>query len=547
MKKFISIFSVIMCAVMFATAFAACKPKDIKDWENNQINDDGNPYYKDYYQVFIYGFADSNGDGVGDLKGVEQKLDYIADLGFTGIWLSPIHPSPTAHKYDVTDYMDVDEDFGTLADFESLVTAAHAKGISVMLDMVFNHTSNHHPWFEAAQKSFSENTQSKYRNYYMFTDSQGSSYETFGGYSHMPKLNLDNSDVRAEIDAICKFWLQDYDVDGFRLDAALHYYGNASQNVAFMQWLMSTARKYNENVYMVGEVWDNANSVYAHYAENSVQSFFNFATSTADGGNQIPAIVGDTVTDKAGELKTVVEAKENGTAKGIDALFASNHDTLRVSNSAALGYVSRRTNEFETSRFERHKMGIALLYTQAGNVFNYYGNEIGMRSGLRMSTSDDYLDHTYRTAMDWGNDCEISHENGFAYKSYGNSTLYGEYDDYLGGVAEQVNDQNSLYNFYRRIMLLRRQNPEIARGKSTFVAYNDSDVALIVRTYNGKSVLLAYNLNSSESKTVNIAQIISDNNLQGVLAGFLSSDNGRDVKLSNTTLKLPQFSMAVVR
>lgn len=547
MKKFISIFSVIMCAVMFATAFAACKPKDIKDWENNQINDDGNPYYKDYYQVFIYGFADSNGDGVGDLKGVEQKLDYIADLGFTGIWLSPIHPSPTAHKYDVTDYMDVDEDFGTLADFESLVTAAHAKGISVMLDMVFNHTSNHHPWFEAAQKSFGENAQSKYRNYYMFTDSQGSSYETFGGYSHMPKLNLDNSDVRAEIDEICKFWLQDYDVDGFRLDAALHYYGNASQNVAFMQWLMSTARKYNENVYMVGEVWDNANSVYAHYAENSVQSFFNFATSTADGGNQIPAIVGDTVTDKAGELKTVVEAKENGTAKGIDALFASNHDTLRVSNSAALGYVSRRTNEFETSRFERHKMGIALLYTQAGNVFNYYGNEIGMRSGLRMSTSDDYLDHTYRTAMDWGNDCEISHEDGFAYKSYGNSTLYGEYDDYLGGVAEQVNDQNSLYNFYRRIMLLRRQNPEIARGKSTFVAYNDSDVALIVRTYNGKSVLLAYNLSSSESKTVNIAQIISDNNLQGILAGFLSSDNSRDVTLAKTTLRLPQFSMAVVR
>lgn len=547
MKKFISILSAVLCAALFVTAFAACKPKDIKDWENNELYSDSNPYYKDYYQVFIYGFADSNGDGVGDLKGVEQKLDYIADLGFTGIWLSPIHPSPTAHKYDVTNYLAVDEQFGTLADFESLVTAAHAKGISVMLDMVFNHTSNHHPWFEAAQQSFSSNTQSKYRNYYMFTDSQGSSYETFGGYSHMPKLNLDNSDVRAEIDAICKFWLQDYDVDGFRLDAALHYYGNVSQNVAFMQWLMTTARKYNENVYMVGEVWDNANSVYAHYADNSVQSFFNFATSTADGGNQIPVIVGDTVTDKAGELKTVVEAKENGTAKGIDALFASNHDTLRVSNSAALGYVSRRTNEFETARFERHKMGIALLYTQAGNVFNYYGNEIGMRSGLRMSTSDDYLDHTYRTAMDWGNDCEISHENGFAYKSYGNSTLYGEYDDYIGGVAEQINDQNSLYNFYRRIMLLRRQNPEIARGKSTFVAYNDSDVALIVRTYNGKSVLLAYNLNSSESKTVNIAQIISDNNLQGVLAGFLSSDNGRDVTLSKTALKLPQFSMAVVR
>lgn len=547
MKKFTYIISIILCLSFVATFFTACTPNDIKDWESNQKYDDGNPYYKDYYQIFVYGFADGNGDGVGDLKGVEQKLDYIADLGFNGIWLSPIHPSPTSHKYDVTDYLSVDEEFGTLDDFKSLVAAAHGKGISVMLDMVFNHTSNHHPWFEAAQQAYREGKESKYRSYYMFTDNQGDSYETFGGYSHMPKLNLDNEDVRGEIDAICKFWLKDCQVDGFRLDAAMHFYGNASKNISFMQWLMSTAKKYNPDVYMVGEVWDNAETIYSHYAEDSVQSFFNFALSTADGGNQIPAIVGASVTDKSGELKNVVEAKENGTAKGIDALFASNHDTLRVANSAALGYVSRRTNKFDVSMYERHKMGIALLYTQTGNVFNYYGNEIGLRSGLRISTSDDYLDHTYRTAMDWGADSETTHENGFAYQSYGMSTLYGEYDDYLGGVAEQVDDQSSLYNFYRRIMLLRRQNPEIARGTSSFVAYEDTDVAIIVRTYNGKSILLVYNLNDTESKTVNVAQIIADNNLQGTLAGFLSADNGRDVKFKGSVLNMPQFSLAVIR
>ena len=118
MKKFTYIISIILCLSFVATFFTACTPNDIKDWESNQKYDDGNPYYKDYYQIFVYGFADGNGDGVGDLKGVEQKLDYIADLGFNGIWLSPIHPSPTSHKYDVTDYLSVDEEFGTLDDFK---------------------------------------------------------------------------------------------------------------------------------------------------------------------------------------------------------------------------------------------------------------------------------------------------------------------------------------------------------------------------------------------------------------------------------------------
>lgn len=548
MKKFITILAILSCFTLVATLCVACAPKDIKAWESNQIVDDGNPYYKDYYHIFVYSFADGNGDGIGDFKGIEEKLDYITGLGFTGIWLSPISPSPTYHKYDVTNYMDVDSEFGTMEEFKSLVNAAHNKGVSVMLDMVFNHTSNNHPWFEAAKQAFASGDMSnKYRNYYMFTDDSGNSYETFGGYTHMPKLNLDNSDVRSEIDAICKFWLQDLDVDAFRLDAAFHYHGNAADNVKFMQWLMTTAKKYNPDVYMVGEVWEHDNVVYQHYADNSVQSFFNFELSTCDGYNKLATIVGQTITDKSSELKNVIEKKENGTAKGIDALFTSNHDTLRVSNSASLGYVSRRSQNLETDLYERHKMGVALLYTQTGNVFNYYGNEIGLRSGLRMDIRDDYIDQTYRVAMDWGDKSEETYENGFAYKAYGLSTLFGEYDDYLGGVAEQKDDQNSLYNFYRRVMLLRRQNPEIARGTSTFVAYEDTDVALVVRTYNGKSILLVYNLNSTESKTVDIGKIITDNNLNGTLAGFISSDNGRDVTFKRSTLTLPQFSVAVVR
>lgn len=532
---------------LVATLLAACAPKDIKAWESNGINDDGNPYYKDYYQIFVYSFADSNGDGIGDLKGVEQKLDYIANLGFTGIWLSPICPSPTYHKYDVTDYFNIDPEFGTLEDFKSLVKSAHDKGISVMLDMVFNHTSNNHPWFKASQKAFREkDTTNEYYDFYTFRSQDGLNYDTFSGYTHMPALNLDSESVRGKIEDICKFWLQDYDVDAFRLDAAYHYFGNISKNVEFMTWLMATAKKYNPDVYMVGEVWQHDTTVYAHYAENSVQSFFNFEISGTNGYNALFKTINNGVQNKVSELQKVILAKEKGTDCGIDALFASNHDTSRVSN-IPLSYYSSREDEVTDILFEKHKMGIALLYTQTGNVFNYYGNEIGMRNGIRYIPESDYEDQTYRVAMNWGNDNVLSRGNGFAYKAYGDDTRFGAYDDYLGGVAEQIDDQNSLYNFYRRIMLLRRQNPEIARGTSTFVAYEDADVAVVIREYNGSKILLVYNLNNEQSKTVDLSKIIADNGLKGALAGFLSSNNGRDVTLSGTKLTLPQFSIAVVR
>lgn len=552
-KRFTAILSVVICLAVICTLCAACMTKAVKSWESNEIVDDGNPYYKDYYHIFVYSFADGNGDGIGDLKGIEQKLDYIANLGFTGIWLSPITQSAkrdardSYHKYEVVDYKAVDADFGTLEDFKSLVNKAHEKGISVMLDMVFNHTSNKHSWFTSAQQAFiNEDTASKYYDYYTFTNKTATLYQTYGGYSHMPKLNLNSAGVKADIDDICKFWLQECNVDAFRLDAAYHFFGNAAGNTAFMQWLMTTARKYNENVYMVGEVWQHDTTVYSHYDENSIQSFFNFELSGTDGYNKLFPVLNDGAQNKSQQMKNIISAKEKGTEKGIDALFASNHDTTRISN-LPLSYYSFREEKVRDDLYEKHKMGIALLYTQTGNVFSYYGNEIGMRNGIRNIGGTDYIDQTYRIAMNWGKACVTSHNDGFAYKVYGADTGFGAYDDILGGVAEQINDQNSLYNFYRRVMLLRRQNPEIARGASAFVAYEDTDVALIVRTYNGKSILLAYNLNSAESKTVDISKVIADNCLEGKLAGFLSSDNGRDVIMRGSTLTLPQFSIAVVR
>lgn len=541
MTKRLIVCTLLIMLLAFGWVLTACAPGQY-EWEKLPVSDDVDPMYKDYYHIFVYSFADGNGDGIGDLKGVESKLDYIADLGYTGIYLSPISPSPTYHKYDVTDYKAVDKQFGTMDDFDSLVDAAHKKGISVMLDMVFNHSSNQHAWFQNAKKAYGDPTNSyyKYCDYYLFTGDVNS-YKTFGHYTHMPKLNLDSDDVRAELDDICKFWLQDHKVDAFRLDAAYHYYENADKNIEFMQWLMATARKYNENVYMVGEVMQNDTTIYAHYAEDSVQSFMDFALSNQGVNPLYQALNSGT----ASAYTKLVQEAEEGTAKGINALFASNHDTSRIAN-LGLSYYSDRAEAVTEETMMRHKMGIGMLYTMAGNVFNYYGNEIGLRNGSRTYMGTDYVDQTYRVAMNWGNDNVESHENGFAYQAYGKDTLFGEYDDKLGGVDVQLGDQNSLYNFNRRVMLLRRQNPEIARGTSTILTSPDANVAIILRTYNGSSVLLVYNLDSENSHEVDISAFITQNGLKGDLVGFLTSRFSDQVSLSGK-LKLPAYSIAVIK
>lgn len=517
-------------------------------WEQSPTAEQDSKLYRDYYHIFVFGFADSNGDGIGDLKGVEQKLDYIADLGFNGIWLSPIFVGGNNdHKYDVINYYDIDPIFGTLEDFQSLVEAAHAKDINIMLDMVINHTSNQNPWFVQSQKAWkNKDTSNPYYGYYTFLSDDGSKYSTFEGVTNMPKLNLSNEGVKEEIDKICKYWLQDYGVDAFRLDAAKHFFGTASRNVEFMQWLMATARQYNPDVYMVGEVWTGDSVIYSHYAENSVQSFFNFAWTGAGGSNQLMKLLNQGQENRASRAAEEIANKEQGTAKGIDALFVSNHDTSRFSNYYS--YTSSTGDEeMSVRRMENHRMSVAFLYTQAGNVFNYYGNEIGLRNGIRKSNSSDYVDHTYRIAMNWDSLEHSKTSPFFAYKAYGYNTVYGYHDDKLGGVAQQIDDQSSMYNFYRRVMLLRRQNPEIARGTSTYIATEDSDVLVLLRTYNGSSVLLVYNLSYESNKQVDLSKIISDNGLQGQLAGFVSANYNMGVRLVGTTLNLPHFSIAVIR
>ena len=278
MKKLISLLLILFLLVPAATA------------EETELPDSYN-----WYEIFVYSYQDSDGSGIGDFNGVRQRLDYIADMGYTGIWFMPIMPSPSYHKYDVTDYKAVDAQYGTMADFRALVKECHEKGIRVIIDLPVNHTSTRHPWFLSAVESIQKRKyDSPYLDYYCFTEEpKGNKYvqvngstwhyeEQFSGGS-MPDLNLANEAVLAEIRDIITFWLTDVDVDGFRLDAVTSFHAaNVQENVATLDKIKAMCEEAKPGSYVVGEAWVGQSTL-AEYWQSTVDSFFLFPSSQAEG------------------------------------------------------------------------------------------------------------------------------------------------------------------------------------------------------------------------------------------------------------------------
>lgn len=299
-----------------------------------------------YYQIFVGSFYDSDNDGIGDLQGVISKLDYLEKtLGVSGIWLSPIHPSPTYHKYDVTDYYDIDKDFGSLDDFKELSNELEKRGMDLMLDFVFNHTSSQHPWFIEAKSAALNGKCEKVEvcDYYNFSENFDAGYSKLSDniyyesqfWSEMPDLNLDNEDVRSEIVNIARYWI-DLGVNAFRLDATTHFYENKiNQNIEVLNWFNKEMKSIDESIYVVGEAWTNKSIIFDMY-KSGINSFFNFEFSQNDG-----RITKSINTKKGANLaSTVYDYNKNIKAKNqnaIDAVFLSNHD-----NGRSAGYFGNR-------------------------------------------------------------------------------------------------------------------------------------------------------------------------------------------------------------
>ncbi len=516
------------------SALVACNEEEPpNDNDNNKNEEELNiidDNYRNWYEVFVYSFYDSDNDGVGDLNGVTKKLDYIKEMGFNGIWLMPIHPSPTYHKYDVKDYYAIDEQYGTLDDFKTLVEEAHKRGINVILDLVLNHSASAHPWFIEACDYIREHGEvgGEFGEYYNFSKTNsGSGWSAVSGtdyfyesrfWSGMPDLNLDSEALRTEIVNIMKYWMEDYGVDGFRLDAVTSYYtGNVPKNVEFLNWLNTEAKKIKSDCYIVGEAWEGTDFQINSYYESGVDSFFLFTGAMGEG--QIASI---TRFQSGKALGTWLEKLQSTYTKGILAPFLANHDNMRPGSFMA--------DE------ESLKMAAGILSMMNGSVFVYYGEEIGM-----ISRGGANSDPAKRIGMKW--EKKFVHE-GYCINSP-EGTPVDEDSYYYPSVAEQLEDENSIINYYKNAMKLRNMFPSIARGRVENIPIEDNGYVCVIRkTYGDEKITIVFNLDSFE-QTLQINDSLLGS---GEIVGELYAVNeGRASTSNDGELTLPPYSIVIFK
>ena len=524
MKKHISV-TLIIC-LLLSVLLTGCSEENHEPQLN--IIDDK---YRNWYEIFVYSYFDTNNDGIGDLQGVIQKLDYIQEMGFNGIWLMPIHPSPTYHKYDVKDYYAIDPVYGTLEDLDQLVTEAHKRGIKVILDLVVNHSSSNHPMFMEACDYIREHGEpgGPYGEFYNFSRQKTDGYSAVSGtpfyyesrfWSGMPDLNLDSQLVRDEIVKIMDYWMTEHKVDGFRLDAVTSYYtGDLKKNVQFLSWLNTEAKKINPDCYIVGEAWVGSDGMIADYYESGVDSFFLFTGSQGSG------TIATNVKQCSGRAfaKWQVDL-QNIYTQGIPAPFLGNHDTMRPG-----GFMPGQENV---------KMAAGAMAMMNGGVFVYYGEEIGM-----ISKGGNNSDPAKRIAMKW---MKKNIYPGCCYLPP-EGTPWDETSYYYPSVEEQLADPNSILNYYKQAMHLRNCFPAIARGAVENLSLEDNSyVAILRKTYEQEKIVIVMNFDSfDQTITVDPAAL-------GITEGIVG-ELYNDTTLKATfdedtgTLTLPAYAILILR
>lgn len=494
-----------------------------------QIVDDN---YRNYYEIFVYSFYDSDGDGIGDLNGVTQKLDYIRNMGFNGIWLMPVFQSTTYHKYDTVDYMQIDPEYGSTEDMQNLIEECHKRGIRIILDFVMNHTSSQHPWFTQAceyleqlpQGAEPDEQECPYVGYYHFANEQKQDYYQVKNtdwyyegvfWSEMPDLNLENEQLRAELGQIASYWIG-MGIDGFRMDAAMHFEENdTTANTEILNWFYEYCLNQNPDFYMVSEVWANEAAIADYYASGT-PSMFNFDLADKEG-KLIKAARG---TYKAANLvQSMLKYQTDFAAENpdyIDAPFITNHDMGRVANAL-------RNDPDDL------KMAGGLLMTLSGNPFVYYGEEIGMSSA---GTKDE----NKRLPFIWSDTDTTGMTKGPKDAEAGITSAFA-------GVEEQQADSDSILNYYKRALRLRNENPELARGTIEAVeTLCDGHQAVITKTWEDSTIAVVYNT-SDEAIEVNLAGSAIDSM---AIRGYLTL-HGEAITLENGVLTMPAQSICIMK
>jgi len=537
-------------------------------WNEPTLLPDDEPFvehpkgkYGNYYQIFPYSWATSDTrpahgtypEGVrwGDFKGMLARIDHINDTGtpqhnaqiaqygecnlslhLDGLWLCPINPSPSFHKYDSDDFMAIHPRLGTMDDFDAFLEACNDRGIRVILDLMLNHTGPNHEWFVSARSDIL----SPYRTYYnflttptgpnslwrpnTFPGSTGGLYE--GVFStDMPDLNFDEEKVMREFENIAKFWL-DKGIAGYRLDAVKHIFEthhaqgatpNHTKNRVLMRWFNEYCVGIRPDAYLVGEVWSAQSEVLLYTAGpagsgGGLISNFNFDMQYA--------IATGIQNANSNNLSTRVvnnyNAIKNVNKQGIDSVFLGNHDGERFATRVGA------TNQ------TRLRMGALISLFIPGNNFVYYGDELGMPNGVG-SGGDDRA----RTRMPWVSD------------QLGPNMCTGRITNgAVTPVDAQMADPNSLLRFYIRAINLKNRYPQIHWGQPTVITVPGNQVSAIRINSRGEMRNLAVVHNhGSTSQTVNIPGA-------KFLGGHLVASGTTEPTLNGTSLVIPGFSLAII-
>ena len=483
-----------------------------------------------FYEIFVGSFSDSDGDGVGDLRGIINRMDYLNDgdpdsglsLGVEGIWLTPVFLSPSYHKYDVTDYYTIDPQFGTMEDLKELIGLCHERDVKLILDLPINHTGKNSRWF----KNFSNahllnNPDNQFYDFYVwanvgdtlpagrtFAQEFGTKLLYEANFSdQMPEPDFDNPFVRQTMLDVALYYL-DMGVDGFRFDAAKYiYFGDHTACVAFWDWYIGQLKAVKPDVYTVAEVWDGDGVVDMYLP---VTSCFHFGMSQAEGLIAATAKGGDVNRFAAG---MELYADRLAAVGARPTLFVSNHDMDR-----AAGYLTAASGHM--------KAAASLYLLSPGSPFLYYGEEIGLRGSRGGANTD----ANRRMAMLWGDGDTVQDPAG---------TTYTKQSTYTVKDLSRIGD--SLFNHYKQLIMLRKANPEIARGEYTALSFEGTKLGGFTSTWQGSTVAVLHNTTPLElTVDLSLATDIAFTQVAGSVGQGTAA-------LEGTLLTLPGQTSVVLR
>lgn len=488
-----------------------------------------------FYEVHVRAFCDSNQDGIGDLPGLISKLDYIKDLGVDCIWILPIYPSPLKDDgYDIADYYNIHPDYGTIEDFNALIKQAHQRGLRVIADLVLNHTSDQHPWFQESRS----NPDSKYRDYYVWsetdnkyedariifldTETSNWSYDEKAGlyywhrfYATQPDLNYDNPAVIEEMQQVMKFWL-DMGIDGFRADAVpylIEREGTNCENLPETHAILKDFRAFLDNNYdgkiLLAEANQWPKDVLPYFGNgDEFHMGFHFPV--------MPRIFMAMRKGDATPIHWIMSQTPQIPENTQWCIFLRNHDEL------TLEMVTEEERQWMWSEYApdprmRLNLGIrrrltplldndpkkillanALLYSLPGAPIIYYGDEIGMGDNIWLPDRNGV-----RTPMQW----DLSQNAGFSGADpedlYAPVIDTAEYSYKLVNVENQINDPDSLLNKMKQLIQIRKSNPIFAMGDYEFLANDQPQCLMLLRSDQNARVLCILNL-TGQGQTITI-------------------------------------------